>query len=52
VDLASGKITDLIQGLVIHAAPLPDVMIQILNEGGLISYFKKHGSFPSASRSR
>jgi 3-isopropylmalate/(R)-2-methylmalate dehydratase small subunit len=52
VDLASGKITDLTQGLVIHAAPLPEVMIQILNEGGLISYFKKHGSFPSASRNR
>ena len=46
IDLKSGEITDLSQGLVMKVTPLPEVMIQILNEGGLIPYFKKHGSFP------
>jgi len=46
INLTTGKINDLTQNFTIEAAPLPEVMIQILKEGGLVSYFKKHGSFP------
>ena len=46
IDLSSGKITNLSQGFEVSSVPLPEVMIQILNEGGLIPYFKKHGTFP------
>jgi len=46
INLTTGKINDLTQNFIIQAAPLPEIMIQILEEGGLVSYFKKHGSFP------
>jgi len=52
IDLTMGKITDLSQGFEIEAVALPEVMIHILNEGGLISYFKKHGSFPTTTKTR
>jgi 3-isopropylmalate/(R)-2-methylmalate dehydratase small subunit len=52
INLTTGKINDLTQNFTIEAAPLPEVMIQILNEGGLVSYFKKHGSFPEPGKSQ
>lgn len=45
IDLAAGKVFNLTQGTTIEARPLPQVMIDILREGGLVSYFKKYGSF-------
>ncbi|MBM2825326.1 MAG: leuD [Dehalococcoidales bacterium] len=43
VDLKEGRITDLTNGLELRFIGLPDVMLSILNEGGLVPYIKKHG---------
>ena len=45
VDLESGKISELTTGLELHFSAMPDIMLHILNEGGLIPYIKKHGDF-------
>jgi len=45
VDLKQGLVIDLSRNLEIKTQPLPGVMIRILEEGGLVSYFKKYGSF-------
>lgn len=45
VDLATGTIRNLTNGLTLKIKPLPEVMIKILNEGGLVDYIKKFGSF-------
>ncbi|NOY10546.1 MAG: 3-isopropylmalate dehydratase small subunit [Archaeoglobi archaeon] len=43
VDLSTGKIKNLTKGEEIEAKPLPEIMINILNEGGLVEYVKKKG---------
>ncbi len=43
VELGKGRITDLSKGVTIEAKPLPEVMLRILNEGGLVNYVKKYG---------
>ncbi|MFQ5842607.1 MAG: 3-isopropylmalate dehydratase small subunit [Thermodesulfobacteriota bacterium] len=43
VDLASGTLRNLSTGERLTFGKLPSVMIQILNEGGLIPYLKKFG---------
>ena len=43
VDLECGVVRDGTNGLEIHAGPLPQVMMDILGEGGLVPYMKKHG---------
>jgi len=43
VDLSSGIIRNLTKGVEIESKPLPEIMIRILNEGGLIDYVKKRG---------
>ncbi len=43
VDLATGTIHNLTQGKVLKATPLPDVMIRLLNDGGLAAHVAKHG---------
>lgn len=45
VDLTSGIITNRTKGTAIPIKPLPEVMIKILNDGGLAAHFKKHGGF-------
>ncbi|MGC8778785.1 MAG: 3-isopropylmalate dehydratase small subunit [Candidatus Caldatribacteriaceae bacterium] len=45
IDPLAGKVFNLSQGTVIETRPLPQVMIDILNEGGLVNYFKKYGTF-------
>jgi 3-isopropylmalate/(R)-2-methylmalate dehydratase small subunit len=45
VDLGAGKVTDLTQGTEMEITPLPPVMMDILREGGLTDYLKKHGGF-------
>jgi 3-isopropylmalate/(R)-2-methylmalate dehydratase small subunit len=43
IDLENGKITDITQGLELQSSPMPKVMLDILSEGGLVEYMKKHG---------
>jgi len=45
VDLLSGTVKDLTSGAVLNSGKMPRVMVDILNEGGLIPYIKKHGDF-------
>lgn len=45
VDLAAGVITNKTKGINIPVKPLPGVMIKILNDGGLVPHFRKHGGF-------
>ncbi len=45
VDLSKGIIKNLTQGREIAVKPLPEVMITILNDGGLPAHFRKHGTF-------
>jgi 3-isopropylmalate/(R)-2-methylmalate dehydratase small subunit len=45
VDLASGVVRNLTKGTEIPFPPLPEVMAQLLADGGLVEHFKKHGGF-------
>ena len=45
VDLATGKLVNETKNKDIEIKQLPDVMIKILNDGGLAEHFKKHGGF-------
>jgi len=43
IDLASGRIKNISKGSEIDSRPLPRVMLDILSEGGLVEYMRKHG---------
>ncbi len=45
VDLAAGIIQDLTNGRSLTFGKIPPVMLNILNEGGLLPYIKKYGDF-------
>ena len=45
VDLGSGKIKNLRNGTELSFSPIPEIMLRILNEGGLIPYIKKYKDF-------
>jgi 3-isopropylmalate/(R)-2-methylmalate dehydratase small subunit len=42
VDLGHGVIKDLSNGARLSFSPMPDIMLRILNEGGLVPYIQKH----------
>jgi len=44
-DLGAGVVRNLSRGTQIAVAPLPPVMLELLNDGGLAEHFKKHGAF-------
>jgi len=43
VDLTAGTVKDKTNGNTLTFGKIPEVMLMILNEGGLIPYVKKHG---------
>jgi 3-isopropylmalate/(R)-2-methylmalate dehydratase small subunit len=45
VDLAAARVKDLTNGAELTFGKIPDVMLTILDEGGLIPYISKHGDF-------
>jgi 3-isopropylmalate/(R)-2-methylmalate dehydratase small subunit len=45
LDLVAGELKNISKGTDIEIAPLPPVMAQLLEEGGLVEHFKKHGGF-------
>ncbi len=45
VDLEAGRVRNLTRGSEVEIAPLPAVMMDILAEGGLTAYLRKHGGF-------
>lgn len=45
LDLVAGELKNLTKGIDIEIKPLPAVMAQLLEDGGLVAHFKKHGGF-------
>lgn len=45
LDIKNGIIKNLTKSSEIKFAPIPDVMIKLLSDGGLIEHIKKHGDF-------
>lgn len=45
LDIEKGIINNLTNGTIIQIEAIPPVMIQMLNDGGLVEHIKKHGSF-------
>ena len=45
IDIKQGFVLNKTQNIKMPITPLPDVMIKLLNEGGLIEHIKKHGDF-------
>ena len=45
IDVEDGVVRNLTKNTEIKITPLPKVMIQLLNEGGLIEHIKKNGDF-------
>ena len=45
VDLASGAVIDVTNGSVLRFNQIPQIMIDILGEGGLLPYIQKHREF-------
>lgn len=45
LDLKSGVVKNLTRNIEIKFTPLPDIMIKLLEDGGLIEHIKKHGDF-------
>jgi 3-isopropylmalate/(R)-2-methylmalate dehydratase small subunit len=49
IDLLNGIVIDKTTGITYHASKMPQVMIDILNEGGLVNYLKKYGDYQLSS---
>jgi len=45
LDVKNGVLKDVTKNIEIQITPLPDVMIKLLADGGLIEHLKKHGDF-------
>ena len=45
VDLAAGVVKDLTKGIELTFGKIPEAMLKILDEGGLVPYIKKYGDF-------
>ncbi len=45
VDIKKGYVYNKTQNIKLPFPPLPEVMVKLLNEGGLIEHIKKHGDF-------
>jgi len=43
IDLTAGTVRDKTNGNMLTTGKIPEVMLKILNEGGLIPYIQKHG---------
>lgn len=45
VELASGIVLSKTRNITIPAKPVPEFMLQLLKDGGLVEHIKKHGDF-------
>ncbi|MFA5145785.1 MAG: 3-isopropylmalate dehydratase [Candidatus Omnitrophota bacterium] len=45
LDIEKGKMRDVGKGLILDIKPIPSVMKSLLEDGGVIEHFKKHGGF-------
>ena len=42
IDLTSGKVRDRTTGEELEFVPLPGFMVEVLDEGGLVTYIRNH----------
>ncbi|MDD5465108.1 MAG: 3-isopropylmalate dehydratase small subunit [Candidatus Omnitrophica bacterium] len=47
IDLDKGLVKNLTKGIDLEIKPLPKFMQDLLSEGGIINYYKKHGELPA-----
>ena len=45
IDLKSGAVKNLTKNMQYRAAKMPQTMIDIVNEGGLVNYLRKYGDY-------
>ncbi len=45
IDIKNGVIKNLTKNIELKITPLPDVMLTLLEDGGLVSHLNKHGDF-------
>ncbi len=45
VDMSHGRVTDQSSGRVYAGTQMPEVMLKILSEGGLVNYLQKYGGY-------
>jgi 3-isopropylmalate/(R)-2-methylmalate dehydratase small subunit len=45
VDVGAGVIRNLTTAVEIKVAPMPEVMVELLNDGGVAEHFRKHGTW-------
>jgi len=45
IDLKAGTIRDMTNGNRLRFSPIPEIMLHILDDGGLLPYIQKHGDF-------
>lgn len=45
IDLKTGEVDNLTRKTKLYVNPIPDIMLHILEEGGLVPYIKKHKGF-------
>jgi 3-isopropylmalate/(R)-2-methylmalate dehydratase small subunit len=50
IAIAGNEVHDLPTGEIIVAEPLPKIMLEIVEAGGLVSYFRRWGRFPKEAR--
>jgi len=43
IDLENGELTNVTQNYKVGVLPLPEVMIKLLRDGGVVNHFKKYG---------
>jgi len=48
IDLKTGTVHNQTRGTQHSATPMPPVMLEILQSGGLVSYLRDHGTYPSS----
>ncbi|ALU11406.1 3-isopropylmalate dehydratase small subunit [Ignicoccus islandicus DSM 13165] len=46
IDLEKGVIRNLTKGKEVKVKPYPQMIMELLKEGGIYEYYKKHGKFP------
>ena len=49
IDLSGGIVRDVTNGMALTFASMPALMLDILNEGGLVPYIKKYGDLKAVS---
>lgn len=50
INLDKGTVSNLTKGTQLQINPIPEFMQELLNEGGVIKYYQKHGKLPEVTR--